>query len=112
MPELRDTEVDPLTGETRKWWFDGDKLVRTREIDLAPDVSVLKNEAKMNPGFRMDKPMQKVASIPMIIVEKLMKDHDLDVFSENPSEIRRLEQLIEINYPFLKTTEKKLWRPS
>ena len=111
MAQLRESIVDPLTGETRKWWFDGDKLVRTREIDLKPTVSTLKEQAKATPGFRKGKPLHKVASIPAIVIEKLMKDHNLDVFNADDNEMKRLERIIEQEYPYLKTIEKRLWIP-
>ena len=54
-----------------------------------------------------------VAEIPNIFITKLLKEHNIDVMSSDKSEQLRLRKLLETpEYRFLKTTTKKLWRPT
>ena len=56
--------------------------------------------------------MHHVAEIPNAFIHKFMKEHNVDVFSSDPDEQKRLRRLLESpEYAFLKTTVKKLWRP-
>ena len=53
-----------------------------------------------------------MAEIPNVFIHKFMTEHNLDVFSSDPSEQKRLRRLLESpEYAFLKTNVKKLWRP-
>ena len=53
-----------------------------------------------------------VAEIPNGVIVKLKKEHNIDVFSQDPAEQRRLMRLLQDpEYRYLKTTTKRLWRP-
>lgn len=57
--------------------------------------------------------MHHVAEIPNVFIVKFKKEHNLDIFSSDPSEQKRLRRLLELpEYRFLKTTVSKLWRPT
>ena len=57
--------------------------------------------------------MHHVAEIPMVFISKLLKEHNIDVFNTDPQEQKKLRRLLETpEYRHLKTTVKKLWRPT
>lgn len=57
--------------------------------------------------------LHEVAQIPVVFVTKFLKEYNLDVFSSDPSEKKRLRKLLEDpEFRFLKTTVKKLWTPT
>lgn len=109
---LRETEYDPFSGETKQWYINDDGSVTLeRKADLRRMIDHCKQEANLFTGFSNKLKFHKVASIPPIMIHKLMQDHNLDFFSEDPAEKKRLERIIETEYPFLKTHGSKLWRP-
>lgn len=111
--QLRETEYDSWTGETKKWYFDDDNnIVCERSVDLSSLINNCKAEANEMQGFRAKTAFHKVASIPPIIQVKIMKEHNLDVFTDDPNERKRVERIIEQEYPVLKTNSAKLWRPT
>lgn len=112
MAFLRECSYDPMTGETRRWYFDGKNIVRTKTVDLKPVVDQCKIESDSQPSFDPHRVFHKVATIPPIFIEKLMTDHHVDVFADDPREVVRLERVIETHYPLLKTHQKKIWRPT
>ena len=57
--------------------------------------------------------LHHVAEIPNAIIVKMQREHNLDVFSTDPNEQKRLRRLLESpDYRYLKTTVSKLWRPT
>ena len=111
MAYLRETEYDPFTGETSRWYFDGDKIIHHKTVDLSPLLEQCKREAAAFDSFNSNSKMHKMASIPPIVIDKILKDHDIDVFSDNPADIVKVARIIETEYPALKTHSKKIWRP-
>lgn len=60
-----------------------------------------------------NKMMHHVAEIPMVFVSKLLKEHNIDVFDTDRQNQLKLRRLLETpEYRHLKTTVKKLWRPT
>ena len=111
--QLRETEYDPWSGETKKWYFDNDgNVVCERSADLTALINNCKAEANYNVGFKSKQKFHKVASLHPLIQHELLTKHNLDCFSDDPSEKKRLEQIIERDYPYLKTNSAKLWRPT
>ena len=104
-------EYDAWTGETKSWYFDGNDIVCERTADPSKLIDACKNEANVTGGFSGKQKFHKVASIPPIVQHEIMKRYHLDVFSTDPNDIKRLEKIIEIDYPVLKTNSSKLWRP-
>jgi hypothetical protein len=109
---LREVEYDPFTKETKKWYFDGDKIVHERSADLSTMISACKETANITSGFSSRYVYHKVASIPPIVQHKILKEHNLDVFTDDPVERKKVERIIELEYPVLKTNSSKLWRPT
>jgi len=111
--ELRETEYDSFTGETKKWYIeDNGDVTCIRSADLTALIDNCKDQAMEVKGFSSKSRFHKVASLPPIIIAKILKDHNLDVFSSDPTDKRKLEKIIELEYPVLKTNSAKLWRPS
>lgn len=109
--QLRETEYDAFTGETKKWYFDeNNDIVCTRSVDLTALIDNCKEGANAVRGFAGKAKFHKVFSLPPLIQHKLLKEYNLDCFSDDPSEKKRLERIIEKDFPVLKTNSAKLWR--
>jgi predicted nucleic acid-binding protein len=111
MAHLRERSYDAKHGETVEWWFDEDKLVQKRIADLRPMVAALKEESKSFTSFTKGL-MHKQYSIPNILVAKLAKEHNLDVFTDDANELKRMDRIIQQEYPHLIAHSKKVWRPT
>jgi len=112
MAELRETEYDPWTGETRRWYFeDNGDITCERSVDLTSLIENCKAETLEIKGFNAKHRFHRVASLPPIIIAEILKDHHLYVFSSDPADKKRLEKIIEQEYPAFKTNDSKLWRP-
>ena len=113
MSELREVEYNPFTGETKKWYFDDqNNIVCKKSVDLTKLIDHCKEQEAVVKGFSESKTkFHHVASLPPIVIEKIMKEHNLDVFSDNPADQTKLMKIIETEYPVLKTNSSKLWRP-
>ena len=110
---LRETEYDPWTGETKKWYFDeNNNIVCHRSANLNALISNCKKGANATKGFSRKTKFHKVFSIPPIIQHKLLKEYNLDCFSNDPTEKKRLEKIIEQDIHVLKTNSYKLCRPT
>lgn len=110
---LREKEYNPFTGETVEWHFgDNNQIIRKKSVDLTALIDSCKREANAFSSFNDSRTkFHKVASIPPLIIEKIRKEHHLDVFSKEPADKKKVEKIIELEYPFLKTHSAKLWRP-
>ncbi len=108
--ELRETEYDPWTGETKRWYFEenGD-ITCVRSIDLTAMIDNCKDQALETKGFNSKARFHKVASLPPLVQHEILKNHHLDCFSNNPADQKKLEKIIELEYPLLKTNSSRLW---
>jgi len=115
MPTLRDIEYDAFTGITKRWYLDQDKIVCHKTWDERPLVQAAKRIANstIDQGFiNSKKTMHHMASLPPLVIEELLKKHNLNVLGDlTPAEQKKLNRLIETEYPWCKTHTKKLWRP-
>lgn len=111
---LRETEYDTFTGETKEWYLNDDgSITCKRSVDLAKMIDNCKLESSLNKGFSSGTKFHKVASIPPIVQHEILKNHGIDVLgATEPAEIKKLERIIELEYPVLKTNNSKLWRPT
>ena len=108
--ELRETEYDPWSGETKKWYLqDNGDITCERSIDLTSMIDNCKEQANSTKGFSSKVKFHKVASLPPLIQHEILKNHHLDCFSSNPADQRKLEKIIELEYPVLKTNSSRLW---
>lgn len=113
MAQLRETEYDPFTGETKQWYLeDNGDVTCVRSVDLSGLIDACAEQAMERTDFNNKKTrFHKVASIPPIVAHEILKNHHVDVFSEDPSDKKKVEYIIETEYPVLKTHSAKLWRP-
>ena len=114
MAYLRDVEYDAFTGETREWYIEenGD-ITCVRKVDLRGLMDACLEQSMERTDFNNRKTrFHKVASIPPIVAHEILKTHHVDVFSEDPSDKKKVEKIIELEYPMLKTHSAKLWRPT
>ena len=109
MPLLFD--YNPDTGVTQ--YFDYDESTDVMSLTSSQDISGMLDTLKLK---RQDpeawkkgvkNSMAHYASIP-VVVEMEMRKKGIDIYDKNAT--KRIMQEIEQNYPYLKTTEAKMWR--
>lgn len=114
--DLRETEYDPFTGITKRWYFDGDKIICHKSYEEGDHLDMVAIERSMTAGSSFigdSRCMHKMASLPPIVIEKILKEHNLDIMGDmSPADTKKLYKIIELEYPWCKTHEKKLWRPA
>lgn len=105
---------DPLTGVTTYFDYDDDTgtAIFRREMDVQPLLDHLANVRAAAPKSYINTPdeqWQLQAQIdPMTMVELMKKGYDFN----NPDHATPIAREIELNYPYLKATDKKIWRPT
>jgi len=109
-------EYNPYTDAVEDWYWDADNetfTIRNRH-NLGNILEMNKSQAAGSLESRFGGEMlHHVAEIPLCVVTKLKKEHNIDVFTSDPTEKRRLRRLLDDpEWRFLKTTVKRLWRPS
>lgn len=95
------TSQEPVTGKT---------ILRT-EQDVKPVIdhaAVQRAEGTRDKGICGH--MKKYCDLPMSVILDLKKK-GINMLRPQPGDWRRFFQEIETNYPLLKTTEMKGWRP-
>lgn len=106
MPEF--FSYDPLTG-IRKL-FDYDEPTQTVFIRSEQDVKpLLDRNAELRNTKACDDPKRELrlwATIPPVVQLELRR-RGLDIFSNDQAELRRCRQVIDREYPYLKTTDFK-----
>lgn len=81
---------------------DEDRLVTSKVVDLEPLLNLNKAEYNGDHKFRSET-MNKVASIPLIIVEKWLKE-GLNIFQNDPETQKKLREKLNSNeYRYLRT---------
>lgn len=106
-------EYNHFTGETKKWYWDDDNgLVCHKTGNFQALLDFCKAERATTSGFSSRTKFHKVAMLPPIAIEQIMQNHHLDVFTSDPVERKKIEQIIESEYPDFKTNDAKLWRPT
>lgn len=112
MAFLRDVEYDDFTGITKRWYLDGDRIVCHKTFEEDDFIDKVRESYVDESFINNNKVMHKMATLPVIVVEKIMKEHGLNLMGElTPSEQRKLHRIIETEYPWCKTHSRKLWRP-
>jgi len=115
MATLREVEYDDFTGITKRWYFDGDDIVCHKTWDEKPFLDITKalsNETLNESFINNPNRFHKMASLPPIVIESIMKKHNLNVMGDlSVAEENKLSRIIESEYPWCKTHAKKLWRP-
>lgn len=109
------TEWNPLYNKTETYYWD--EATQTVHIKNTYNVSDVIEQNKRSLANNIDarygkEMLQHVAEIPNVFIAKLLKEHNIDVFSNEPEQRKRLRRLLDDpEYRFLKTTNKRLWRP-
>jgi hypothetical protein len=100
--------------ETYYWDEVNQKMTIKNTFDIGDILKNNKRQQNASLDSRYGKQMMHhVAEIPNVFIAKFLKEHNLDVFSQDPKDQRKLRRLLESpEYRFLKTTVKKLWRPT
>jgi hypothetical protein len=101
-------DFDPLSGVKRTFDYDegrGDFIVRSEQ-----DVGqLLKETAEARATGQYDSPRKEFkfyASLPPV-VQIALRAKGIDIYSQDPTMIRRMFAEIDANYPLLKMTEKR-----
>ena len=99
-----------------RWYWDpeNEKFVIKNTFEVSDILRANKEQANGTLDKRFgNQRLHPVAQIPNVFIAKFKAEHNIDVFSTDPSEQKRLRKLLEDpEYAFLKTTTKKLWRPT
>ena len=106
-------EFDPWTGiATYTEMQHRDKEITVhQEVDVAPLIEAQKRRRIEGHDKPIAGHMHLVANLDCITIMK-MKAKGIDIFNaRTKQEQQRVLQEIETNYPMLKATEKKGWRP-
>ena len=100
--------------ETYYWDEASQKMTIKNTFNIGDILENNKRQQNASLDSRYGKQMMHhVAEIPNVFIAKFLKEHNLDVFSQDPQDQRKLRRLLESpEYRFLKTTVKKLWRPT
>ncbi len=105
-------DFDPIN-KTHQY-FDYDPVTEDVSITTVQDVSetldVLKSKRDDPDAWKkgVKESFAHYATIP-VVVEMELKKKGINVYDKTHS--KRLLQEIEQNYPYLKVTDKKMWRP-
>lgn len=111
MPEF--FSYNPDTGVTHSTDFDevtGTMFVHASQ-DLEPLIErnkLYKTHAAKDDGIKRD--MFHYASIPNVVQMELLK-RGLSIYSKDQSELLKIRQIIQTEYPALMTTDKRIWIP-
>ena len=108
-------EINDVTGAVETWYYNPDtqgwKIKTTHQIG-----DILKqNQAQANASvhqLRYGKEMlHHVAEIPNGVITKLMREEGVNVFSNDPEQVKKLRRLLDSpDYRYLKSTVKMLSR--
>lgn len=100
--------------ETWYWDDETEKFTIKNTFNVGHVLKANIEQANASIDQRFGKEMlHHVADIPLGVVTKLLREHNVDVFSSDPTEQKKLRKLLEDpDYLYLKTTTRKLWRPT
>lgn len=105
------TEHNPITGAREDYyWDDDDGLTVRNRYDVTEILESNKRVQNTTVDQRYGNEMlHRVAEIPLAVVMQLRQKHNIDVFSSDPDQKRRLLRILDDpEYRYLKTTVRKL----
>lgn len=114
-------EVDPITGQLEEHFFDESTgKYACRKSWNVDEAVVERNKRLQNASLdrsyiNSKQTLHSVATLDNLTVERLMKEENINVFQLNsdPENARRFFRWLEDpENRYLKTTTKKLWRPT
>ncbi len=113
MSSLYKSEYDEHGVLNNYYWNESDQTMDVeRKFNVTSILKANKEQQITSLDSRFgSEMMHSVAEIPMGMILMFKKDYNLDVFSSDPSEIKRLMRLLDDpDYRYLKTTVKRLGR--
>lgn len=110
---LYKSEYDENGVLNRYYWNEDDKTMdvrRTFNVDHILKSNVRRANATVDSRYG-DEMLHHVAEIPLTMITYFLQEHNLDVFSPDENEKKRLLKLLDHpDYEYLKTTVKRLAR--
>jgi hypothetical protein len=82
------------------------KIIIERTQDVRPILQENKEKRNVDDGYTRDRSMKRVAQIPLIIVEKWLKEEGWNALDQNESE-RLMQKLDDPDWSYLKTSDGK-----
>jgi len=83
-----------------------DRVILELQQDVAPILASNREKQTIDDGYTKDRSMKRVARIPLVIVEKIMRDKGWNPLDSNNSD-RLLQLLDDPEYAYLKTSVGK-----
>lgn len=96
---------DPALGMADAFHYDNsaDKFAVETRQDVEPIIENNKKLANLNDGFTPSREMRRIASIPLVIIEKWKTELGVDIFNKNHAQaLRRL--LNDPDWRYLRTS--------
>jgi len=82
-------------------FFDGDKLKIVRQQDVEPVLDQCKEERNNGTnGFSVNRTWRKIGSIPMIFVEKILREKGINVLDGSPEAVKAVKDFLKENDGF------------
>ena len=104
-------DYDPWTGLAYYTEQDGPNTIVRTEQDCSPVLEHTMEKRNSGSGDkRIAGHMNHYADIPNGVALQLMQK-DINIFNLRKGDFPKLAREIEQNYPYLKVTDKKAWRP-
>jgi hypothetical protein len=112
------TEWNPHKEAMERWYWDED--TETMHIKNTFEIGDILEHNKAAAAASLDsrygnQMMHHVAEIPNVFIVKFMQEHGINLTEANqsPENSKKLRRLLDDpEYRFLKTTTKRLWRPT
>jgi hypothetical protein len=87
----------------------GDRFIIERKQDVEVILKENREKRLADDGYTADRSMKRIAQIPLIIVEKWLKEEGWNALDPNESE-RVMQKLDDPDWQYLKTSEGKAAR--
>jgi len=80
-----------------------DRIIFDYQQDIGEILASNREKQNLDDGYTKDRTMRRVARIPMVVVEKIMREQGWNPMDQNNSE-RLLQLLDDPDYAYLKTS--------
>lgn len=91
------------------WDESGERYIIERHQDVEPILQENREKRLADDGYTKDRTMKRIAQIPLIIVEKWIKEDGFNAMDPNDSEAL-MQKLDDPDWSYLKTSEGKAAR--
>ena len=94
---------DPSLGLTEAFHVNGDECAIQTTADVQPILDMNKYLANDGDGYSPSRELRRIASVPLIVIEKWRNELGVDVF--NKDHARKVRQLLnDADWRFLRTS--------